>query len=47
VVAIILGGLIYAQWPLDSQWAIGVLFGIQSLFNGAALLLLGLKARQS
>jgi uncharacterized membrane protein HdeD (DUF308 family) len=47
VVAIILGGMIYAQWPLDSQWAIGVLFGIQSLFNGAALLLLGLKARQS
>ena len=47
VVAMILGGMIYAQWPLDSEWAIGVLFGIQSLFNGTALLLLGLKSRES
>jgi uncharacterized membrane protein HdeD (DUF308 family) len=45
VVAIILGGMIYAQWPSDSAWAIGVLFGIQSLFNGTALLALALKAR--
>lgn len=45
VVAIILGGMIYAQWPSDSAWAIGVLFGIQSLFNGATLLLLALKSR--
>jgi uncharacterized membrane protein HdeD (DUF308 family) len=47
IVAIILGGMIYAQWPSDSDWAIGVLFGIQSLFNGATLLALGLKARAS
>jgi uncharacterized membrane protein HdeD (DUF308 family) len=45
IVAIILGGMIYAQWPSDSDWAIGILFGIQSLFNGATLLLLGFKSR--
>ncbi len=45
VVAILLGGMIYAQWPSDSEWAIGILFGIQSLFNGATLLLLALKSR--
>lgn len=47
IVAIVLGGMIYTQWPSDSTWAIGVLFGIQSLFNGATLLLLGFKSRQN
>jgi uncharacterized membrane protein HdeD (DUF308 family) len=45
LVAIILGGMIYARWPSDSSWAIGILFGIQSLFNGATLLMLAIKSR--
>ena len=41
VVAIVLGGMIYARWPIDSEWVIGVLYGIQSIFSGAAMLMLG------
>jgi uncharacterized membrane protein HdeD (DUF308 family) len=41
VVALVLGGMIYARWPLDSEWVIGVLYGIQSIFSGVAMLMLG------
>ena len=41
VVALVLGGMIYTRWPLDSEWVIGVLYGIQSIFSGVAMLLLG------
>jgi uncharacterized membrane protein HdeD (DUF308 family) len=41
-VALVLGGMIYARWPLDSEWVIGVLYGIQSIFSGVAMLMLGL-----
>jgi uncharacterized membrane protein HdeD (DUF308 family) len=44
VVALVLGGMIYARWPIDSEWVIGVLYGIQSLFSGVAMLMLGLAA---
>jgi uncharacterized membrane protein HdeD (DUF308 family) len=42
VVAIVLGGMIYKRWPLDSEWVIGVLYGIQSIFSGVAMLMLGM-----
>jgi uncharacterized membrane protein HdeD (DUF308 family) len=41
VVALVLGGMIYARWPIDSEWVIGVLYGIQSIFSGVAMLMLG------
>jgi len=44
VVALVLGGMIYARWPLDSEWIIGLLYGIQSIFSGTAMLMLGLAA---
>ena len=46
VVALVLGGLVYARWPIDSEWVIGVLYGIQSLFSGVAMLMLGLSVRK-
>ena len=43
-VAIILGGMVYSKWPSDAAWVIGLLYGIQSIFAGSALLMLGLRA---
>ncbi len=45
LVAILLGGMICAKWPLDSAGILGVLYGIQSLFSGSAMLMMGLSAR--
>jgi uncharacterized membrane protein HdeD (DUF308 family) len=44
VVALLLGGMIYAKWPLDSAGILGILYGIQSLFSGSAMLMMGLSA---
>lgn len=45
IVALILGGMIYARWPIDAAWVIGLLFGIQSLFSGSAMLMMGISSR--
>lgn len=47
VTALILGGMIYARWPLDGLWVIGLLYGIQSIFSGTTLVMLALAARRS
>ncbi len=38
IVTAILGGMLIAEWPSDSLWAIGVLFGIGLAFSGVNLL---------
>ena len=38
IVAIILGALIFQQYPSSAAWAIGLLYGINSIFSGAALI---------
>jgi uncharacterized membrane protein HdeD (DUF308 family) len=38
VVTAILGGLLVAEWPSDSLWAIGTLFGIALFFSAINLL---------
>lgn len=45
IVALILGGMIYARWPLDAAWIVGLLYGIQSLFSGSAMLMMGFSSR--
>jgi uncharacterized membrane protein HdeD (DUF308 family) len=47
LVALLLGGMIYAKWPLDSTGIIGLLYGIQSLFSGTAMLLMGFSAKRA
>ena len=47
LVALLLGGMIYSKWPLDSAGILGILYGIQSLFSGSAMLMMGLSARPS
>src|SRR5690606_23863090 len=41
VIAIILGGMLYAQWPSSAAWAIGLLYGINMIFSGATFLAVG------
>lgn len=50
VAALVLAGMLYAKFPSDADWAIGLLFGINSLFTGASLLAFGIalpKAQES
>jgi len=42
IVALVLGGMLFARFPGDALWAVGLLYGINSLFMGASLLLFGL-----
>lgn len=45
VVALILGSMVYARWPTDAAWVVGVLYGIQSLFSGSAMLAMGIFSK--
>ena len=42
VVALLLGIMIYRQWPLSGLWVIGVFVGIEMIFNGWAWVMLSL-----
>ena len=45
IVSLILGALIWAQWPSSALWVIGLLVGVHLLFTGWALTMLALAAR--
>jgi uncharacterized membrane protein HdeD (DUF308 family) len=45
--AIVLGGMIWAQWPVSDTWAIGLLLGIKMMFAGSSLMGLGFAARSA
>lgn len=38
VVALILGVIVIAQWPLSSVWLVGTLLGVEMLFRGTSLM---------
>ncbi|PHS03366.1 MAG: hypothetical protein COA78_17850 [Blastopirellula sp.] len=46
VVTLLLGGIIGWQWPLSSEWAVGIFIGIDLLSTGASMLALGFTLRQ-
>lgn len=46
IVTLILGGLIWSEWPYSAEWAVGVLVGVQLLFMGAHFIALGSAAKQ-
>jgi uncharacterized membrane protein HdeD (DUF308 family) len=46
VVSIALGIMIWMRWPVDGLWVIGLFVGIQMVFSGWTLLMLGLAARR-
>lgn len=44
-VTLLLGLLIYKQWPASGLWVIGLFIGIEMLFNGWAWIMLALSLR--
>ena len=45
IVTLILGTLIWGQWPSSSGWVIGTLIGISLIFSGISRLMLSLAVR--
>ena len=45
IVSLLLGIMIWAQFPLSGAWAVGVLVGIKLIFSGWTLIILGGAAR--
>ena len=45
VMSVILGIMIWSQFPLSGAWAVGILIGVRLLFSGWALLMFGMAAR--
>jgi uncharacterized membrane protein HdeD (DUF308 family) len=45
VITLLLGVLIWRHWPGDGLWVIGLLVGIELLFSGWSLVMLGLAGR--
>lgn len=46
VIALLLGIMIWRQWPVSGAWAIGVLFGVHMLMSGWTMVILGTGARR-
>lgn len=47
IITVVLGVLIWRQWPLDGLWVIGLFVGIDMLMNGWTMIMLGLAARSA
>src|SRR5580693_9371005 len=47
IVSVLLGGLIYMQWPSSSAWAIGTLVGISMIFSGVARVMMSFAVRKA
>jgi uncharacterized membrane protein HdeD (DUF308 family) len=47
IAALVLGVMVYAHWPTDSLWLLGLFFGINAIFSGMSFLMLGLAAPKS
>jgi uncharacterized membrane protein HdeD (DUF308 family) len=45
-ISILLGVLIWRQWPLSGLWIIGLFVGIEMVLNGFAWIFLALAARK-
>lgn len=47
IVTLLLGLMIYLQWPSSSAWAIGTLVGISMIFSGVARVMMSLAVRKA
>ena len=45
LLSVVLGILIWSQFPLSGAWAIGILLGIRLFFTGSVLVMFGFAAR--
>jgi uncharacterized membrane protein HdeD (DUF308 family)/ElaB/YqjD/DUF883 family membrane-anchored ribosome-binding protein len=46
VIALLLGIMIWRQWPMSGAWAVGVLVGVHILITGWTMIVLGTGARR-
>lgn len=46
IVTLLLGLMIYLQWPSSSKWAIGTLVGVSMIISGVTRLMLSLAVRK-
>lgn len=46
IVTLLLGLMIYLQWPSSSAWAIGTLVGVSLIFSGVTRVMLALAVRR-
>jgi len=46
IIAVLLGFMIWRQWPVSGAWAIGLLVGIHILITGWSMIILGTGARR-
>jgi uncharacterized membrane protein HdeD (DUF308 family) len=44
IASLVLGVLVYARWPTDAAWLLGLYFGINMIFNASAMLALAFGA---
>ena len=47
VLSLVLGLMIWSQWPVSGMWAVGVLVGVDLLATGLSVLLLALELRRT
>ena len=47
IITLLLGLMIYMQWPSSSAWAIGTLVGVSMIISGATLVMLSLAVRRA
>jgi uncharacterized membrane protein HdeD (DUF308 family) len=45
-VSMMLGLMIWHQWPISGLWAIGLFIGVDLIFNGVALMMLSFSAKR-
>jgi len=46
IVSLLLGIMLWRQWPLSGAWAVGVLIGVRILFTGWSMVALGMAGRE-
>lgn len=47
IITLVLGGMIWFQWPFNAPWLIGTLVGVSVLFTGISRVMLSLNARSA
>lgn len=46
IIALLLGFLIWKQWPLSGLWAVGILIGVDLLVTGCSMVALAMTVKQ-
>ncbi|MHC0066644.1 HdeD family acid-resistance protein [Nostoc sp. UIC 10890] len=47
IITLVLGGMIWFQWPFNAPWLLGTLVGVSILFTGISRVMLALNARST